>query len=155
MPDFIQTTTGDENPAQLEAEERLAALTDQGARFVELVAAGHPVEEAFARAGYTEGSAIAHAMRPDILAAVGTLRERNLGANRTDAAYLRRVALGVAAAAHRDGDQRVVLTAVRLLAEMDGHLVKETIAAPPAAVNVQINFRGDSPPVVDLAEVLR
>lgn len=161
MKNFHPALSPDESAAGIEAEERLAALTDQGARFVELVAAGHPVDEAFARAGYAEGSALILAQRPEILAAVGALRERNLGTARTDVAYLRRVTLGVAHAAHRDGDQRVALSAVRLLAEIDGHLHRDPALDNTPTVNVQINIGQESATATavvvpaDLDEVLR
>lgn len=127
--------------AALEAEERLAQLSDQAARFAELVAAGAPVEEAFARAGFTEGSAHALATRHDVLAAVSAVRERNLGDGPTDVVYLRRLLHGAAYFAFRDQDVRAVTATVRLLAELDGHLEKKPAPGPGAGdVSIQINL---------------
>ncbi len=123
----------------LEAEERLAALSDQAARFAELVAAGLPVEEAFARAGFTEGSAHALATRHDVVAAISAIRERNLGDAPSDVVYLRRLLHGAAYFAFRSEDHRGVTNTVRLLAELDGHLESKSPARPGDNLTININ----------------
>lgn len=131
--------------AALEAEERLAALSDQAARFAELVATGHPVEEAYARAGFADGMVQALATRHDVIAAISAVRERNLADQPTDVKYLRRLLHGAAYFAFRDQDHRGVTNTVRLLAELDGHLEKDRPPVAPSAVNIQINIGAPMP----------
>ncbi|WP_242335288.1 hypothetical protein [Anaeromyxobacter sp. SG66] len=140
-----------ESLVALEAEERLAALSDQAARFAELTAAGTPVEEAYARAGFTDGSAHALATRHDVLAAISALRERNLGERATDVVYLRRLLHGAAHFAFRDQDHRGVTNVVRLLAELDQHLEKKKPTAPESGnFFFSIAFARPMPPAVDV-----
>ena len=125
--------------AALEAEERLAALSDQAARFAELVAA------AYARAVLADGRVQSLAARHDVIAAISAVRERNLADEPNDVKYLRRLLHGAAYFAFRYQDHRGVTNTVRLLAELDGHLEKDRQPVAPSAVNIQINIGAPMP----------
>jgi hypothetical protein len=127
--------------AALEAEERLAALDDRAARFAELLASGVPLDESAARAGLTEGEAQGLAVRGDVVAAIGAVRERNVGAS-TDRAYVRRVLHSAAFFALKREDTRALVQVTRALSDLDG-LDKRPEPAPTTGItSVVINIGG-------------
>jgi hypothetical protein len=125
----------------LEVEEILSRLSDQAAKFCEMVAEGLPPEDAYARAGLQEGGPHDLMTRWDVRAAISALRQRVLGDGPADARYLRMLLLHAAHQAHAQGDHRGLVNAVRAVAELDGLYPKEEPLTSAAPVLVHVSLQ--------------